>query len=419
MKKQILFCVIGTILEWYDFSLFASLSAIISTLFFPHENHTLAMLWTFAIFASGFIMRPIGAVFFGHLGDKVGRKSSLLITVMVMALSTTAIGIIPVNIGGLGVILLIVCRLLQGFAASGECPGGLVLLYELAASKHKALITSLGAFSSVFGIFLGTFVCALSAKFLTATELLNWGWRIPFILGLPLGLVGYILRKYLYESTVFEQTKQRGNLVRIPLVFLFRKHLKNILSVIMMYILSNVAFYMSFVYFSTYTVAIHKINYSTSFYLNTFTTLVYAIFIPVAGYLSDRLERKIILRTVCWLMFITALPIFWFVLNGSIIHQVIGQAFLSLLIGMLVGTLAIVAVELFPPNVRYTGVAIALNIGASIFGGTAPLLCIWLSKITNNPVAPAYYLMTIALLTIIILGIRSSIFFEAEVESTT
>jgi MHS family proline/betaine transporter-like MFS transporter len=415
MKKQILFCVIGTILEWYDFSLFASLAAIISSLFFPHKSQLAAMIWTFSIFASGFIMRPIGAIFFGHLGDKIGRKSSLLITVILMAFSTTAIGFIPVDIGILTVVLLMLLRLLQGFAASGEYPGGLVLLYELANPKHKGLITSLGAFSSVFGIFLGTLVCTITSKCLSSTDLLNWGWRIPFIIGLPLGLIGYALRKYLFESSVFEQVKKQGMVVRLPFVELIKYHWKNFITLTVMYILSNVAFYMSFVYLSTYTVNTHRISIANSFYLNALSTLIYAAFILIAGYLSDHINRKYMMRSVCLLMLIFAIPFFWFVINGSAWQQVVCQALLSLLIGMLVGTLAIFAVELFPANIRYTGVATALNIGASFFGGTAPLVCTWLAKLTGAPNSAAYYLMGIALLALIVLRGQSFKFVKQEI----
>ncbi len=391
LKKQVLLCTFGTMLEWYDFSLFASLTVIISSIFFPKTDTSHAIMYTFMVFASGFLMRPIGAIFFGHLGDKIGRKSTLLLTIFLITLSTTVIGLIPTGMF-FSTTVLIGCRLFQGFAASGEYAGGITLLSEQPSDK-KGFISSFGIFSAIIGIFFGSLVCTIISKLIGDQLMTHWGWRIPFLLGAPIGILGYFLRKSLLESTEFIKTQNENLIQKIPLLQLLKKYKFNLISLFCMYVFSSISFYINFVYLNSYLIANKNIGITVSMFINSLTILIYAICILFFGFISDFFNKKYIMMLGCILMVILIHPLFTLILKGTYWEIILAQSIISILIGMFVGPIASLSIEFFPINVRYTGVAIALNFSAAIFGGTAPLICAWLAENFNSYYAPAYYFM--------------------------
>ena len=400
--KQIVLCTFGTLLEWYDFSLFAALAPIIAEIFFPHSNHFSAMMSTFVVFASGFIMRPIGAIFFGHLGDKIGRKSTLLITIFIMTISTAAIGLIPTDLT-ISTLLLVFFRLAQGLAASGEYPGGITLLAEQLKANKRGFIASFGIFAAPAGIFIGTLACAIIAKLIDHANMIQWGWRVPFLLGAPFGLIGYFIRKSLLESEEFQIAKREKLLIKIPLLSLIKEHRRGFIALLCLYILSSVSFYVNFIYLSGYAVNVHKYSTASMLYVNAVITLVYAMTIPLFGLISDYLGKRFLMAGACISMICFIYPLFLYILNGDINMQVWGQAFISIMIGMFVGPLAMLSADYFPTQVRYTGVGMSLNISTAIFGGTTPLVCAWLARISNNPIMPAYYFIGIAALALVVI----------------
>lgn len=401
ITKQIALCTFGTLFEWYDFSLFATLAPVISGIFFPHSSHFAAMMSIFVVFASGFIMRPVGAIFFGHLGDKVGRKSTLLITIFIMTFSTSAIGLIPTNFK-FSALLLVIFRLTQGFAASGEYPGGITLVSEQSNAERKGFIASFGLFAAPAGIFSGTLVCIFFTKVLGQNNMVEWGWRIPFLIGTPLGLIGYFIRKTLLESEAFQTAKQEKRLIQVPVFHLVNKYFKRFIALFCLYVFSSVSFYMNFIYLSTYSVNVHKLSISNAMYLNSVTTFIYALSIPFFGFFSDYLgRRRLLMFGSCLITICFMYPLFMIILNGDINTQIMVQSLVSIIIGMFVGPLAILSADFFPTEVRYTGISMSLNISAAIFGGTAPLICAWLTNVTNNEIAPAYYFMFSSVLALI------------------
>jgi MHS family proline/betaine transporter-like MFS transporter len=399
LKKQIALCTLGSVFEWYEFTVFASLTPIISILFFPHSNHFAGMMATFAVFASGYIMRPLGALFFGHLGDTLGRKYTLLITIFLMATATTAIGLIPTGYS-FSTIALVIFRLAQGFATSGEYPGGLALLAEQNSHKHKAFISSFGIFSSGAGCFVGALGFAIIQHCVSNENMLQWGWRLPFLLGAPLGFIGYKLRRSILESPKFQEAKRAGLITHSPILQLLTQHYKTLIAVLCISILTNTLVSINFFYLGNYSLSIHKLNANQATYLYLLITFTYAVTILFFGWLADFFNKKRMIITACLLIIGLTYPLFEIIIGTSIPAQFFAEAILSLLVGMVLGPFALLLAESFPTVVRYTGMSITLNVAASFFGGPAPMICGWLTSITASATAPAFYVMGSALLAL-------------------
>ncbi len=399
VKKQVLLCTVGTVFEWYEFTVFAMLTPIISILFFPSHNHATGMMLTFAIFASGYIMRPIGALFFGHLGDTVGRKHTLLITIFLMTGSTLAMGLIPVGTA-FSTVILVVCRLLQGFSTSGEFPAGLTLLAEQTNEKHKGFVTSFGIFGTGMGCFFGAIVCAIILKLLGHENMLHGGWRIPFLLAAPFGLLSFWLRKNMFESNVFKKAAEQGRLFRAPIIKLFTQYPKDLAAMLFISIFANALVYIDLLYLSNYSLSTHKLNTTDTSYLYLLVTFIYSTSILLFGFLSDFFNKKLMMMTACLLILIFAYPLFSFVFGNSVEMQFLAQGLLALLLGMLLGPFSSVLAHSFPTAVRYTGLSVVLNMAASIFGGTAPVICSWLTHYAGTPFASADYVIFLGLIAL-------------------
>lgn len=395
MKKQVTLCTLGTIFEWYEFSLFACLTPILSQIFFPHNDPTAALIATFAIFASGYLMRPLGAVFFGQVGDRYGRKQALLITIFAMTIATTAIGLIPTGFN-FSIALLVVCRLVQGFATSGEYPGGLTFLAEQQNVKHPSFIASFGIFGTGAGCFAGAVAYLLLLTTLGQDSIIAWGWRIPFLLGAPLGIIGYLFRKYTLESPDFTSLQKSGAVLKIPIVNLFRDHFKTLLSMLCISILTNTLVYINFLYFGTYLLSLHKLTATQVIYLNLMVTFIFSIAILFFGYLADYLNKKIILVCGCLLLVASTYYLVGIIMHGTLASQFVAQALFSILLGMILGPFASLLPAHFPTALRYTGVSVTVNFAAAFFGGTAPMVCSWLTNTLRTPLAPAFYITSLA-----------------------
>lgn len=410
LRKQVTLCTIGSVFEWYEFMVFALLTPIISRLFFPHTNHFAAMMSTFAIFASGYIMRPIGALFFGHLGDTLGRKYTLMITLFLMTGSTFAMGCIPVG-SSFSAMILLLCRLAQGFSASGEYPAALTLLAEQSSRKRKGFITSIAVFGTGLGCFLGAVLCAIIFKSVGHEAMLNGGWRIPFLLAVPFGITSYLLRKNIYESDEFKTMAAQNKTLRAPIKTLITQHSKNLMAMLSISILANVIIYVNLIYISNYAMSIHKINTIQNSHLYLIATFVYTLSIIFFGFISDYVNKKLLLITTCVLILIFTYPLLQLAFHGTVDMQFLAQAILSLFSGMILGSFSAVLADSFPTAVRYTGLSVTLNFAGSLFGGTAPFVCGWLTKYFDSTQACAYYII---LLTIIAL---SAIIFRVELKT--
>lgn len=401
--------LIGTLLEWYDFSLIASMAPIMSLLFFPSKEKILSLLVTYSVFASGFLMRPIGAVIFGHVGDKYGRNVALSMTIFLMALPTSLMGLLPTfnQVGILAPITLIFLRLVQGIASSGEYPGAICYLTEIAPKEKRGLWGSISMFGVVGGILLGSVINSLLLTMLNTDQLYSWGWRIPFLIGLPLGIIGLILRCRVEESQLFEKMKLRKKIFEKPLKNLVVFNYKNVAKVIALFSLSTISFYMSFVYIGNYLVNDKKISLSDMLLSNSISTVFLIFLIPLFGFLSDKIKRKYLMLAGTCSLLIFYYPIFNLFLSNHFSGLLFGQILVAIFIAMLVGPMSATVSEMFPTSVRYSGVSAGLNFGASFFGGTCPFVATYLVHCTLKKSIPAIYPILFAFVCFfVILSIR-------------
>lgn len=410
-RNKIFLCVTGTVLEWYDFSLFACLAPVLLKVFFPLENHAVALMYTFMAFTVGFVVRPLGAVVFGHFGDKVGRKITLFSTIFLMTIATTSIGLLPVSTHSRTslCILFITLRIIQGFAGSGEYAGIITMLSEFSSNSRRGLIASLGIFSAILGAMFGSLISIVISLITTEKQMLVWGWRIPFLLGFPLGVVGFLLRCKLHETNLFEREKQNGHLSFIPLLEVIKNYFSPLVIIMCLYILASVGYYINFIYLPNYLVSIDKISYHEGLITNLMFNFIYVIFLPLSGYLSDIIGRQIIMKISSLSLIFLAYPLFYIIFNLNTVFVFIGQGVMAFLIAIFVGPLASFSTELFPTKVRYTAIALALNLPNAIFGGLTPFICTLFLSLTHNNLAPSYYLMAAGLFAFLGIALNNNV----------
>jgi len=393
-SKLIVPGIIGNILEWYDFSLYGYFAPIIAQLFFPTSNKFLSLLATFGVFAIGFLMRPLGALVFGYFGDKAGRKKTLAVAVILMAIPTTLIGLLPTyeHIGIFAGILLLICRLLQGLAVGGEFSGSIVYITEHAPNDQRGMYGSWAMFSAFAGLLLGSSVSAV-ASLLPTDMLTTWGWRIPFLMGLLLGVVGLYLRIYMPETPNFLAAKANKTVVNNPIHQTFKVALMPMLVATGLVFLPAMGFYLLFVYLSSYMTTFLHISLRMALTINTMSMLGIIFVIPWVGMLSDKIGRKPVLYLGA-LGFITlSYPLFLLLQQANFVSILIAQSCFAVLVCFAYAAIPATLVELVATNIRYTSMSFPYNLSNAVFGGTAPLVATYLIEKTGSQLAPSFYLI--------------------------
>lgn len=391
--KVVLAGIVGNVIEWYDFALFGYFAPILSTLFFPSQNSTASLLGTYGIFAAGFLMRPIGAIIFGYIGDQVGRRQELFISVILMAIPTFLLGLIPDydHIGIAAPILLILLRLVQGLSVGGEITGSITYVAETAPQMLRGFTTSFAGVGATVGTLLGSGIAASVTTSLPAFSVEAWGWRLPFLVGGLLGLVGFYIRKSLPISEIFQEHHEAH---AISLLGALKQNLASMLQAILFSCGLGAMFYISMVYLPTYLAQFTAISLSQALFLNTLALTVLMAFTPLFGWVSDRMiRRKPLLILGSLSLVLVSYPAFWLLQRGNIIWIGIAQISFALLISILFGAAPAMFVELFPTEARLTGYSVSYNLGLGTIGGTAPLLSTWFIGTTGNVYFPALYLI--------------------------
>jgi MHS family proline/betaine transporter-like MFS transporter len=394
---------IGNLVEWFDFAVYGYLATYIAANFFPSNNPTASLLSTFAVFAAAFFVRPLGGIFFGPLGDRIGRQRVLATVIILMSLATFAIGLLPTyaTIGVLAPILLVVARLVQGFSAGGEFGGGATFLAEYSPDDRRGFLVSWLEFSTLIGFILGSGVVLVLNSSLGEDAMAAWGWRIPFLIAGPLGIVGLYIRLRLEDTPEFRALESTGEVSQSPLRESITQNWKQILQVGGLVIIQNVGFYIVLVYMQTYIT--EQLEYSsTSASLSTvFTLLVAMALIPPLGALSDRVGRKPLLMASCVGFAVLAYPLFLLLNAGSLVTAILAHVALGVLLALYISTSVAALTELFPTRVRYGGFSIGYNISVAIFGGSAPYIAVYLIDATGSSLSPAFYVIFGAVATLL------------------
>lgn len=399
MKKQVknfAAAFIGTALEFYDFALFGLLAPVFSRLFFPEENPIAGLIASYSIFAAGFLIRPLGGVVFGYIGDTFGRKKAMVISIIAMMVPTSLIGLLPTysQIGLLAPIALSLCRLLQGLCAGGEFSGAAIFVIEHAHENRKYLSGSLVTASSVVGMLAASSMASLCALEIMPT----WGWRVPFLLSIPIGLLGFYIRKNTQETAAFKNAQKSQREEAPSLVSIFKNNFISLLITFGIGSFIGVLYYVPFVFMGHYFTLVTSLSISTTLFVITLGLVVYMLCICLAGYMADKLgPQKVMLIAVCATI-VLAYPAFWLIGSGHFSLIIQGELILSILAGMFVGPANGLTASLFDVKERCRGVAFSLSLGISLFGGLTPVLLIYIINQTQILMWPATWMIFGALI---------------------
>lgn len=398
-RKLIVLSSLGGILEFYDFIIYALLAGYIAQVFFPVKSHITSLMITFATFSVGYLIRPIGGIILGHYGDKFGRKKIFTLSVFIMATSTFLIGLVPSyqQIGIIAPLILVALRLMQGFSVGGEIPGAITYISE-SIPERKGYACGLLFFGLIDGIVLGSIVSAILSSVLSNMQILHWGWRIPFLIGGVLGVIGYFLRKSFQESALFQSIENKT--VKYPFVDLIKSHPLILLCGIMLVALGACITSLFFLFAPAYLSKL--LHYSTHFVLwvNALSLLIASLITILFGFFSDKFNKKSTFIIISIVTIFCAYPIFKMFI-GKQISLVIPMLIAALLEGAIWGVIPALLAEMFPTRIRYSGVATAYNLGFAIFAGLTPVIAMALISWTTKLQSPALYLVIVAIAALI------------------
>ncbi|WP_307832126.1 MFS transporter [Prauserella cavernicola] len=394
----------GNALEFYDFAVFASLTPVISQLFFPSGDPLAAILSTFALYGVGFIMRPAGAILFGWLADRRGRKISLAFAVLLMGLTTVLIGIMPTypQAGILAPVLLCVARLLQGLSVGGEFGTSASFLVEHAPRHRRGLYGSFAFFSSTLGSVIGTVVVLIMTVSMSSDALNSWGWRLPFLLSFPLLAIGLYLRFRIAESPEFEEIKAENARAKSPLRTLFTQHWRAFLTVIGICVGFSIASATLQAFVLTYIRTVTGMPAVPALSTVVIATTVGIFLVLVFGHLADRYSRRSILVFACVLTVALPVPSLLIIGLGGFVPALVGQLILWIPVAAFGGAIPVLFAELFPARVRASGFGIGYGFGSALFAGTAPFVATLLIERTGSSVSPAWYMMAAGAITLVV-----------------
>ncbi|MFG3100730.1 MFS transporter [Streptomyces sp. NPDC048182] len=405
-------------MEWFDFGIYSYLAATIGRVFFPSGNDTVQLLSSFATFAVAFLVRPIGGMVFGPMGDKIGRKKVLALTMILMAIGTAAIGLLPsyAAVGFWSPVLLILFRMLQGFSTGGEYGGASTFIAEYAPDKRRGFFGSFLELGTLAGYTGAAGLVTVLTALLGDDGMDSWGWRVPFLVAAPLGMIGIYLRMRLDDTPAYlkledanvpvaeaadaVETTARGDLAKI-----FRTHWRPLVLCIALVGAYNITDYMLLSYMPTYLS--DELGYSEThgLLMLVITMVILMLVINQVGRLSDRYGRKPLLMAGMLGFLVLSAPAFLLVRQGSLPAIAAGMLMLGLSLVCLLGTMSAALPAMFPTSVRYGSLSVGYNISTSLFGGTTPLVITALISLSGSDMAPAYYAMAAALVGVVAVSV--------------
>jgi MHS family proline/betaine transporter-like MFS transporter len=401
MQRTVVSGAIGNALEWYDFAVFGFFAPFISTQFFPSDDELAGLINTFGVFAAGYLVRPIGGVLFGRLGDRKGREPALRLSIVAMAVPTSLIAVLPTHAeaGVMAAVLLVALRLIQGISVGGEFIGSVCYLVEVAPAKHRGLYGSFAVMTAVGGMLLGSAVATLLHGLLTADQLEAWGWRLPFLGGIVIGTFGWWLRRTLQETPSFLDLAASGGIERQPLTAALREMPGRVIKLGALVALLGVAIYTLFIWMPTYLTHIVQPAVPHALLVNTCAMGLLIALMPLAGALADKVSAKSVLLLAALLTALSAYPLFAWIDGGTLLALIVAQVIFAVINGAVQGPIPVAMVDLFPARLRYSAIAVGYNISLALFGGTAPLVATWLIHRTGDLTAPTMYLLVTAVIS--------------------
>ncbi|MFE8986955.1 glycine betaine/L-proline transporter ProP [Streptomyces collinus] len=402
VKRAVKAAALGNAMEWFDFGVYSYIAVTLGKVFFPSGNPTAQLLSTFGAFAAAFLVRPLGGMVFGPLGDRVGRQKVLALTMIMMAAGTFAIGLIPsyATIGVGAPVLLLVARLVQGFSTGGEYAGASTFIAEYAPDKRRGFLGSWLEFGTLAGYIAGAGLVTIMTALLSADDLTSWGWRIPFLIAGPMGIIGLYLRLRLEETPAFaaEAEKAENNRPKTPLREMVTGQWRALLLCVGLVLVFNVTDYMLLSYMPSYLTG--QLHYDETHGLLVVLGVMAVMMIaqPFVGALTDRVGRRPVIATGCAGFLLLSVPALLLIREGSLLAVALGMGALGLLLVCFTASMPSALPALFPTKVRYGSLSIGFNVSVSLFGGTTPLVVTALIGATGNMMMPAYYMMAAAVI---------------------
>jgi len=398
LRRAIAASALGNATEWFDYGIYAYGVTYISAALFPGDVDD-AVLFALATFAISFLVRPLGGLFWGPLGDRLGRKSVLAFTIVLMSGATLCVGLIPdyARIGFWAPTLLILLRMVQGFSTGGEYGGAATFMAEYAPDDRRGFYGSFLEFGTLAGFSLGAFLMLAFSLMLGDVAMHEWGWRIPFLIAAPMGLIGMYLRSRMEDTPIFREEGKSGKRAEAPrLSLLLRRHWRPMMVVGGLVVALNVVNYTLLSYMPTYLQRRIGLLPNEALIVPIIGMLFMMAFVPLAGGLSDRLGRRFLWKISLTGLFLAVVPLYMLMATG-LAGAIVGFVLLGLLYVPQLATISATFPALFPTSVRFAGFAIAYNISTSIFGGTAPAMDSALITMTGDELMPAYYMMAACL----------------------
>lgn len=395
----------GNVIEWYDFSLYGYMAAVLSQLFFPHEDQLVSLIATYGVFAAGFIMRPLGGFVFGHIGDVIGRKQALVFSVLLMVVPTILLGLLPTydQWGVWAAVCLVLIRMLQGLSVGGEFSGSATYLAETAPPGRRGFAASWANIGSMVGMLLGAATPAIMLSLLSTADVNAWGWRIPFLFGGVLGVIALLLRRGLPEPEAddAETAKRVGE---HPIRSLVRDEPIAMTQAVIYAAGYGVLFYIAMVYLPTWLSIYTSIKLHEALFIATAAMLLQVVIIPIAAWASDALVKRKILLTGTFLVMATIVaPLYALAGQGAHWEAVMVLLVFAAIVAIPLGVTPALMAETFDRSHRLTGYSLSFNLGFGIAGGTAPMVATWLIHQSGDSLSPAYYLIGCAVVAAVTL----------------
>ena len=393
--------LIGNVLEWFDFAVYGYFASNIGQQFFPQSSHSTQQLLTFGTFALGFLARPVGSLVLGRIGDRIGRRALLTLSISMMGGATLILGLLPTynQIGLAAPFLLLLMRLIQGFSLGGEFTGSMVYTTEGSSPLMRGLVSSSTAAGTTMGFILGSGTAWLVNASMTPAEVNEWGWRIPFVASVVFLIGGYLLRRGIIETA--EGLKART--IREPLLPSLIADWKPIVQTFGIVAMTNAAYYLTFTFAVERRKALATASGEMFLLANTLSLFVVLFSKPLGGWLSDKVGRRKLMMALTVVVMASVYSSLNVMLYGTWSAFIIGQMVLAVPLGMALGLQGAMLVEIFPLRSRVTSMSVAYSVTLALAGGTAPLVSSWLIDTLGHPLAPAYYIMMYGLIGLAIM----------------